>query len=375
MKEPPPSPRVNFLAASRRGPIVLAVRRLAVLVNPRAQRVSPRVIAALREHVPAEAMWVTTSAAEAQAAAAAIVRGDYQAVAVGGGDGTFVQLVTDLDRLLGAAAPLPLVVPLGLGTGNAIADVCGVPSRRGGRLGRRGDPADLAETLARARSDEATRPLRLLEVAGRLVPFAGVGLDADYAADYRRLVKENLAQGPARALVRGAPGLVLTACALTVPRLLVRPRRAMRLIAQGGPTVALAPDGRPTGARLAPGDTIFAGAVTIAAAATIWSYSHGMRFFPFADAVADAVPGAFHLRVATLGGLGVLAALPRGAFDGTYRHPRRLFDFACGGFTIELEVPAPFHGGGDVEPAARSIAFASAARTVPILVGDGRGGR
>lgn len=98
----------------------------------------------------------------------------------------------------------------------------------------------------------------------------------------------------------------------------------------------------------APGEVLYDGPFTIAAAGTIHSYAHGMSFFPFAEALDDA----FHLRVSALTGVETLVALPR-AFDGGYRHPR-LLDFAARAIAIELDAPARFHIAGDLHgPATR----------------------
>src|SRR3569832_2878796 len=121
---------------------------------------------------------------------------------------------------------VPVLLPLRLGTGNAIADVAG--ASRGGRAG-------LAKDLARAASDEPARPLKLLAVDGISTHFAGVGLDADYAVDFRTLMKDRNYGGVLGKLSRGVPGLVVTAAVRTVPRLLARPRRRLRVGARGGP--------------------------------------------------------------------------------------------------------------------------------------------
>jgi diacylglycerol kinase family enzyme len=333
--------------------VTVSSRRVAVLVNPWAQRASRAIVSWLRTHVPVDDLWITESVAEAQAAAAAIAARGYGAVAVGGGDGTFVQLATDLLALDVAPARLPVLVPLRLGTGNAISDVCesGPATREG-----------IARDLARARSLTPATPLRLLEVGERLAHFAGVGLDADYAADYRWMVKDRLARGPLAPLVRGVPGLVLTASTMTVPRLVARPRRPMRIVALA-PAERLDAEGRAV-ETIAAGAVLHEGPLTFASAATIWSYSHEMRFFPFADAIGDA----FQLRLASANAFTVLTALPR-AFSGRYANPSVMWDFACRAVRIELAAPRVFHAGGDVQPAAPAVEIVLSRRTVPVLRG------
>jgi hypothetical protein len=137
-----------------------------------------------------------------------------------------------------------------------------------------------------------------------------------------------------------------------VPRLLVRAPRRVRIVALDEPARRLRDHSdhseRSAGGAIAPGEVLYDGPFTIAAAGTIHSYAHGMNFFPFAEALDDA----FHLRVSALSGVQTLAALPR-AFDGSYRHPR-LFDFAARAIAIELDAPARFHIAGDLHgPATR----------------------
>lgn len=326
-----------------------------MLCNLNAQRASRKLVEALRAAVPAEDFLATRSFDEATVAAETIVARGHGAVCVGGGDGTFMQLCTDLLALVppAEAARLPALLPLRLGTGCAIADVCASSPA---------SAAGFAADVERARTDAAISPLRLMEVAGRLTHFAGVGLDANYADDFRRIVKQGLQRTPLAPLVRGVPGLVITATALTVPRLMVRPRQAMRIVNLGAPARRLGPDGRPFGDPIAAGETLHEGRVTIAAAATIFSYAFGMRFFPFVDQIGDA----FQLRVSSAGALRAVATLPK-TFKGTYANSDVLWDFAATAVAIELESPAAFHAGGDVQGKTDRVEIRLAKRTVPIL--------
>lgn len=320
---------------------------MAVLVNRQAQGVSDRHVDELRRLV-GDRLYVTASIdAGAQALRAIVERGD-EALAIGGGDGTFTQVVADLLTI--APDRVPVLMPLRLGTGNAIADVSG--SSR--------SIAGLASDLARAASDEPPRALSLLEVDGRPTHFTGVGLDADYATDFRWMVKDRKLGGIVGRMARGAPGLVVTAMTMTVPKLLVRPLRRIRISSLDEPAWRLSDRGERT-TELAPGATLYEGPFSIAAASTIHSYSNGMTFFPF----AESLDGAFHVRVSALTGFETLRALPR-SFDGTYRHPK-VHDFAARAVAFELAEPAPFHVGGDLQAPATRFSVRLAARTVPLL--------
>ena len=327
------------------------MRRVAVLVNRNAQRASPEVLSLIRACVPAGDVFVSGSLGEAREAAAAIVAGGYDALAIGGGDGTFMAAARDLIAI--APDRLPVFAPLRLGTGNAISDVAGASP-----LGRDGIRADLAHLA----TDAPASQLPLLEVDGRLTHFTGAGLDANYAADFRWLVKERLGKGPLAPLVRGVPGLFITAATMTVPRLFARPRMRVRAVNTGAPAHLLGPDGLPSGPPIPEGAVLREGPVTIAAAATITEYARGMTFFPF----ADGLRGAFQLRLVNVTAGEVLFHLPS-AFAGTYRDPDKLWDYAVTGVRLELDEPAVYHVGGDVEPAAASFSVALSRHTVPLL--------
>jgi len=329
------------------------MRSVAILCNPHAQRATPELLVALRGSVPAQDFLLTRTLDEARAAANTIAERGYDAVCIAGGDGTFAQLCTDLFALVPAIGSLPVMIPLRLGTGCALGDVCEASPPTA---------AGLVSDVEKARRELPTSPLYLVEVGGRLGCFTGVGLDADYADDFRRIVKQGLSRTPLARFVRGVPGLVVTAAALTVPRLVVRPRRAMRIVNIGEPAHRLDAKGRPTGDAIATGAVLHEGGVTIAAASTIWSYAFKTRFFPFVDEIG----AAFQLRVSSASGLRVLASLPA-AVKGTYTNPNVLWDYAATGVAIELAEPAPFHVAGDVQQRAKRFEIRLASRTVPIV--------
>jgi len=326
-----------------------ARRRVAVLLNRRAQGVTGARVRWFRDQVPPEALVVSDSVDEARHALASVLARGCDIVCTGGGDGTFIETAAALIAL--APAPMPALLALRLGTGNAVHDICGSspPTWDG-----------LARDLARAADPgEPVAPLRLLDVDGRLAQFAGVGLDADWAADYAWLVKRHVGNGRLLPLVRGIPGYAVTAMALTVPRLVRRPFVTVKLVARGA-AHRLDGEGR-AAEQLADGATLYEGPATLAAASTVPSYAAGLRFFRHVDDIGDA----FQLRVAIAGPLEVLRharRLLRGAPD-----PARILDFAARGVRVELAAPARYHVGGDALPAARGFGVALSAHTVPVL--------
>jgi len=319
------------------------------MLNRRAQGVTAARLAWFRTHVPAADLFVPDGVAAAEAAIATIVAQGHDALCLGGGDGTFMLATA---ALLALAPPrIPALLPLRLGTGNAVHDVCGSspPTERG-----------LAHDLARAADPgEHPTPLRLLDVDGRLTHFTGVGLDADWAADYARLIKRHVGTGRLLPLVRGAPGYALTALALTIPRLIRRPFVSVRLVARG-PAARLDGDGRPQ-QQFSDGDILHEGPVTMASASTVRSYSAGFPYFRHVDQIGNA----FELKVAFASASDVVRHAQRvlaGAPD-----PTRILDFAAHAIRIELSTPARYHVGGDALPATRAFTVRTSELTIPVL--------
>ncbi len=154
-------------------------QRVAVIVNENARGVRGRVIDELAELVPPHDLYVSSSLDQSRQIAAKVVERAYDTVLFGGGDGTFVQCLSDVAaEARRRGYDLPSVGVLRLGTGNALADALGAsrPTADG-----------LAHDLGRARRPERARQLQLLEVDGKLTPFAGCGLDAQILDDFARL--------------------------------------------------------------------------------------------------------------------------------------------------------------------------------------------
>jgi diacylglycerol kinase family enzyme len=324
---------------------------VAVLLNRGAQGVTAARVRWFRERVAGDDLFVTTSLAGGEDAVRTILARGHAVICAGGGDGTFMETAAALLRLVPSTAPLPALLPLRLGTGNAVHDVCGSspPTPRG-----------LARDLERAADPRETpSPLRLLAVDGRLTQFAGVGLDADWAADYAWLVKRHVGNGPLLPLVRGAPGYLATAIVLTIPRLVRRPHVHVRLTAIG-PADRLDGAGRPT-VHHRDGDVLFEGPATLAAASTVPSYSAGFRFFPHVDEIGER----FEVKVGVARLRDVVRAartmLTGGDGEGASH------DFAASGLRVDLREPARYHVGGDAQPPTLGFTIGLGPRPVMVL--------
>lgn len=220
--------------------ITVRERRVAVLLNRNAQGVRPSVLRRAAALIEARDLFVTGSREEAREAARAMIARGAEVVCVGGGDGTFIQAAGDLlaEAAIAGCDP-PMLLPLRLGSGNAIADVAGASanSARG-----------LREDLARASRGGAGRVLRLLRVDEQPAHFAGAGVDAKLNEDFRDLIKQGIGRGRFGRVFHGLPGIVLSLVARTIPRLILDPPLRARVVNTGSHASRLGPDGLPSGA-------------------------------------------------------------------------------------------------------------------------------
>jgi len=311
----------------------IAEDRVAVVVNGNARRVSDELVESLDQIVQSGDLFLSRSLDEGRDIARRIVERGYPTVLTGGGDGTFVQMVTWIVRESSKqGATPPRFGLLRLGTGNAVAWVLGAQNSRS-----RGVFAD----LGRLRREGGSRPLRLLNVEGTLTPFAGLGGDA-VALHHFEQVKGAFQRTP---LLRNfATGGVAYAVALVgrvMPEYLVRPRTTLRIVNEGQPAHLLGPDGQPVGAPIETGEVIFEGQTKLAAMSTIPYWGFGARVFPFANEREDR----FNLRLIDISSLD-LALNIRSIWHGTYRSPR-VIDYLAHQIRVECHEPTPFQIGGD----------------------------
>jgi diacylglycerol kinase family enzyme len=319
----------------QRDPALRNLTRVAVILNRHARGVSPRQIERLTRLHPEDDIFVSTSVEHSRHIARTVVERGYDRVLLGGGDGTFVRCVTDLDaEARRANVPLPGVGVLRLGTGNAVGFYLGAKGAN-----ERGLRAD----LLRARGqDGGLRPLHLMRVNGKLTPFAGTGLDSQILEDYSATT-QLLDQVRLGSLFSSPLRYALAVAFRSIPRFLFRRLPVVEARNVGGPAFQVGPDGRPDPTPLPAGTVLYRGPCTLAGAATIPCYGFNVRIFPY----ADLLPGKFHLRCTDASAFETLAHLPA-VLRGSYRSPT-IRDFLCDSVELRLSQPVPMQVGGDLQ--------------------------
>jgi len=327
--------------------------RVAVVVNGNAKAVTDDLVEVLDQIVQSGDLFVSRSLEEGQEIARTIVERGYPTVLTGGGDGTFVQMVTWVVRSAEATGrPIPRFGLLRLGTGNALAWVLGSNGPRG-----RGVVAD----LARLRTEAGSRPLRLLDVEGTLTPFAGLGIDAIVLGHFNE-VKDVMRRIPV--LRRYATGGVAYFAAIvgrTLPGYFVRPHPKVRIVNEGEPAVRLGVDGQPVGGEIRAGEVLYEGPSRMVCMSTIPYWGFGARIFPFADDRKDR----FSVRVVDLNSIDVVVHI-RAIWKGTYRSSK-VHDFLVERVSVHYDSPMALQIGGDPAGMRTEVHAALASKPVPVV--------
>jgi len=311
-------------------------RNLAIVLNKNAKSVNRSTQRLIRKLHPEADVFITESQEHGTEIAHKIVDMGYRTVATGGGDGTFVQCLSDvydyIESKPGQREP-PRFFVLKLGTGNAIAAAFGASAPT--RMGLRRD-------LERARRSAFSRPLPVLSVEGKRSPFAGCGLDAHVLQDYFAS-RAMLLKSPLKALAMGSAGYTISVGTRTMPRYLLQKKQEIVVRNIGGPAYRIKHRGRLL-ERVESGEDLYRGVATIATASTIPYTGLNMRLFPYARMRDDK----FQFRVSDAGVFETLCALPR-IWKGTY-HSRTIIDFLADRIEIHStdDRQLPLQIGGDL---------------------------
>jgi len=343
--------------SEKRSPSLLpgddALDRIAVVVNGRARQVTADIVEVLDQIVQSGDLFVSRDLAEADRIAHTIVERRYPTVLTGGGDGTFVQMVTRVVRAAEARGQTPPRFGLlKLGTGNALSWVLGNHPTSSNKA--------VVADLARLRSEGGSRSLRLIEVEGTLTPFAGLGVDA-ICLEHYGTTKDWLSRSKlTRPLATGPGAYLLSTVARSLPEFLLRSHPHVRIVNEGAPCLRMGKGDKPA-AEIARGQVLYEGPSRLVALSTIPYWGFGARIFPFAEERDDR----FSLRVADVGSFEVATHI-RSIWRGSYRNDRSVHDFLCERIAIHYDEPMSLQIGGDVV-GRRTLIHAALAAPIEVV--------
>lgn len=334
-----------------------AAPKVAVLLNGNAKRVRPALVKRLSRHISSEDIFYSTTLDEARQLCQIIYQREYDIVFTGGGDGTLLQCVTELNKCQkedSVKRPLPAVGVLHLGTGNAVASVLGAHKKI---------VPDLID--AQKNQNVRIRPQRWVSVEGQDTPFAGIGYDSLILHHYRKF-HDQLKGTPISWFGKGHMGYLLSIALGAIPAALVKKRTHIELINHGDdPAYLIGPQGKYV-KEFAPGETMFSGKVTVVGASTVPCFGFGFKMFPFAESGEK-----MHVRIASISSIEAVMNLPS-IWRGTYRSPK-VFDFHASRVCVQSATPEPLQIGGDAAGIHREVLLSLSEHTSNIVDFSSRG--
>lgn len=339
--------------------VVPQERRVAVLLNANAKKVTEKVRAQFARIVPTEDLFFCESLEDGRRHTKTILDKRYDTVMVGGGDGTIATtlnlLVQEADAMSrhGTRYPLPDLAILKLGTGNGLANMSGA-----------GKPISDAMRLV-AGERPAARPLRVIEDpdTGWVFPFGSVGYDAQVLNDYVDLVDASRT-GVGKKLAKSLAGYFYAIGTRTIPTELGKERARIRIVSTGRSSII-----DPETAEEIPldiGTTLFEGSARAVAVGTSPFYGYGMKVLPYALRRSDR----FHMRISNASITYLLTHLPS-LWKGTIQTPD-FVDFLCEGVRIESTVALPLQLAGDAKGHTKVVNMRLADRAFRLVEGTGQ---
>ena len=350
--------RSNTTPPTKRG-------QTAIVLNTNARSVTPRVVETAVATLGESNVYVTTSAAQAQAAARDIWQQGYSLVIPVGGDGTLSSLVNLMCNVIRqenenetmtleqAMAKLPVMAYLPLGTGNGVGSVVGNPvksPRRGILPGtRKRRQRHLRQTLERLQAIGRQLPnnddanlvaldtdeyesiqMPMMEVTtfqdnrdeasssstGDLCFFAGVGFDSLMLNDFKRIKAWSIRTGVLTRFLSSVAGYCVALVVRTLPQTVLEGRHNIhvQLTTPHVNSTLWVDHRRGDVVRPVTQAQLYQGVTGILAAGTSPFYGGGLRLFPFARLTTDQM----HLRVGRIHPLTGFFNMPQ-IFAGTYR--------------------------------------------------------
>ena len=269
----------------------------------------------------------------------------------GGGDGTAIGL---LDAFRARSHDFPTLGLVKLGTGNAWATSTQAPAPRTALQ-------HVARAVEQGHTSLPTSDFWLVEVEGRLTPFAGSGWDAEVLHDYklqRAALPERL-----KPFAEGAPGYFASLFTRTVPRnLFQRSRPRVKLINLGADALTFDPHGNVVMVpNSGPGTVLYDGPYGVAGAGTSSELGFGFKALPFAREMA----GRMHARIYAAGAAEATRRLPQ-LWTGQHPLPHS-HDFLLEHCRMEFDRDVPVEIGGDAIGLRRSVDYRVAPQVVRVV--------
>lgn len=328
--------------------------RAAFVLNANARAVNDRVVARLREVVPAGDLFLSRSLEEGEKIAETIARRGYGQVFTGGGDGTLVSTLNYLEAACTRRGrPMPEVGVLRLGTGNAVA----------GLLKARRPHRDAATAVARG--EQTTLPIWMVRTdEGTLTPFAGVGYDGEILNDYLEMKTRVAKTWPFLKMVMTSVfGYLVAMLFKTVPRRLFSPSATVRMVSKKDAfKMVTGPEGDYE-VKIPAGQALYEGPAPVLSVGTVPFFGGGFTMFPHALRKA----GHMQVRIVTTSIPTILLNLWPSVWKGTWRHSG-VHDFLVQDVEIVGDRALDYQVGGDAAGRRDRLSFTVSEEPIDMVV-------
>lgn len=306
-------------------------RRVAVILNENARKVTERVKKKLGSILPEDHIFPTKDIDEAREAILEIIKGRFDVIFTGGGDGTIVTTITTIWELLrsGGDINVPKIGILKMGTGNAWA--WGVGVKRG---------LDQLKDIAGG-GDFSIARYNLIKVFDTLCPIAGLGWDAQVLNDYYE-VNKKFSHTPLKGMMGSLFGYLYAASTKSIPTVMKGgsvPEVEVRFV--GERILRSSRSVNHSQINCGKDEVIYSGPAAIVAAGTIPYFGYAFCAFPFAEDEA----GLMDLRISNIEVSKVVRNI-HGLWNGTYENPK-IIDFLTDGVSLVFDRDMPIEVGGD----------------------------
>lgn len=323
---------------------------ISVLVNLNARRGSHRFVEWAKKALPGSTIVATRTMDDVKRFVDDAMKSSPGVVLSGGGDGTAVGIL-DIMRERGHAFPTLGLLPLG--TGNAWAISTKAPAPKVALQ-------TMQKVLERGDASLPTDEFWLMEVEGRLSPFADAGWGAEIVYDYKQQQKESRVF---KKLVEGELGYFTSLFGRTIPRnVLATKRPQVRVINLGERAFRFDDQGNPVEIPNAgKGTVLYDGPYGVAGAGTTIELGFGMKALHF----ARTKPGYMHARVYAATAAQATLRIPdlwRGVHPLPHSH-----DFLVTACRMEFDREVPVEVGGDVIGLRKQVEYRISPHVVKLV--------
>ncbi len=306
-------------------------RRVAVILNENARRITGRVKKKLGSILPEDHIFPTKDIDEAREAISEIIDRRFDVIFTGGGDGTIVTTISTIWEILKSRRNIevPKIGILKMGTGNAWAWGVGVKSG-----------LDQLKDIVGG-GDFSVSKYNLINVFDTLCPITGLGWDAQVLNNYYE-VNKKFSHTPLNGMMGSLFGYLYAASTKSIPTVMrggSAPEVEVRFI--GKRLLRPSRSGTHSEMNHRKDEVIYNGPAAIVAAGTIPYFGYAFRAFPFAEDEA----GLMDLRISNIEVLKVVRNIS-GLWRGTYENPK-IMDFLTDGVSLVFDRDMPIEIGGD----------------------------